>query len=241
MKKLLLLFALSFVMTQANAEVWFDIGAKAAYAPGVFTNGQILASNQLLNYSHGYFVGGKIGVNFGLTHSMTIDVVSSKTNQKLTDPTKTNSHSLSLSSIDIPIMYRNNQSSGGYSEIGPQITITQSAETKINGVSTDVKSSFNSSNMGVAFGFGQYIGGSDSFGFNMGVRFAYMFGDIVASSSQDLQGDPVFQPVSPAEFTAYRYKPSGRLYAGVVLEANFNIGYITQGSRCAKRTRFKMF
>ncbi|MFT6716055.1 MAG: hypothetical protein ACJA0Q_000684 [Saprospiraceae bacterium] len=242
MKKLLLLSLLVLFSLHSKGEVWFDIGAKGAYAPGVFTNAHLLSSrNQSLKYNHGYFYGGKLGVNFGLTHSMTIDLLLSKTTQTLINSLKTNNYTVSLSSLDLPIMYRHNQDNGGYSEIGPQFTFTQEANLSVNGLTSDIKSNFNSTNMGVAFGFGQYIGGGQAFGFNMGLRFAYMFGDIVASSSQNMGDDPIFQPLGAEEIGKYTYNPTGRLYAGVVLEANFNIGYITKGSRCSKRTRFKMF
>ena len=242
MKKIILLSILSVFAFQSKGEVWFDVGAKGAYAPGVFTNPYILSSeNQRLAYNHGYFVGGKIGINFGLTHSATIDVLYSTTTQTLINNDKTNNYTVSLSSIDLPIMYRNNGDNGSYGEIGPQLSFTRKAQADLNGVSQDAKNSFNSTNMGVAFGFGQYIGGGNVFGLTMGLRFAYSFGDIVASSSQHLTGDPVFQPLGPDETSTYTYKASGRLYAGVVVEANFNIGYITQGSRCSKRTKFKMF
>jgi len=242
MKKILVLILLFVFTFQSQAETWFDIGLKGAYAPGVLTNSHILsAPNQTLKYNHGYFFGGKIGVNFGLKHGITVDVLSSKTTQTLINNDKTNDYTVSFSSIDIPIMYRNNGDNGGYSEIGPQFTFTQGANTNLNGVSNDVKSSFNSSNMGVAFGFGQYVGGGDAFGFNIGFRFAYMWGDIVNSSAQDMFNDPVYKPLGTEQIAAYEYNPTGRLYAGIVFEANFNVGYITKGSRCSKRTKFKMF
>jgi hypothetical protein len=241
MKRTLTLSLLFLFTFQSKAETWFDIGVKGAYAPGAFTNSHILSStNQTLEYNHGYFFGGKIGVNFGLKHGITIDVLSSKTTQTLINNDKNNDYTVSLSSIDIPILYRNNADNGGYSEIGPQISITQSANVNLNGVSSDIKSSFNGTNMGVVMGFGQYVGGSDAFGFNLGLRFAYMWGDIVNSSSQNQFNDPIYKPLGD-DIATYEYKSSGRLYAGFVLEANFNAGYITKGSRCSKRTKFKMF
>jgi hypothetical protein len=242
MKKIFLLCLLSVLAFQSKGETWFDVGLKGAYAPGVFTNAYLLSSkNQQLEYNHGYFFGGKVGVNFGLTHAVTIDILSTKTTQTLVSNDKTNNYTVSLSSLDVPLMYRNNQDNGGYGEIGPQLGFTRKAETDVNGVVSDVKSSFKTTNLAVAFGFGQYIGGGNAFGITMGLRFAYSFGDIVSSSSQHLGDDPIFQPLGPDETTTYTYKPSGRLYAGVVLEANFNIGYITKGSRCSNRTKFKMF
>jgi hypothetical protein len=242
MKKTLLLCLLSIITIHSKAEVWFDIGAKGAYAPGAFTNPSLLGdTEQRLDYSHGYFVGGKLGVNFGLSHGLTVDVLYSKTTQTLINNTKTNKYAVSLSSIDLPIMYRNNQDNGGYGEIGPQLSFTQNGAANLNGASSDIKDNFNSTNLGVAFGFGQYIGGGKAFGFNIGLRFAYMFGDIVASSSQNIGSDPIYKPIGTDQITAYSYKPSGRLYAGITLEANLNIGYLASGAKCTKRTKFRLF
>ncbi len=242
MKKLVFLTLFLTTAIQSKGEIWFDVGIKGAYAPGVFTNAHVLDSkNQSLQYSHGYFFGGKVGINFGLTHSMTIDVLYSKTNQSMVNSTSTNEYTISLSSIDLPLMYRHHQENGGYGEIGPQFSFTQNASADHNGTSSDLKNNFNGSNLGVAAGFGQYIGGGDALGLNFGFRFAYMFGDIVASSSQNLQGDPVFQPLGIEETSNYSYKSSGRLYIGIALEANFNIGYIAKGAKCTKKTKFRLF
>lgn len=242
MKKLFFASLLCITAFQSKGEIWFDLGLKGAYAPGAFTNSHILGSQeQTLKYSHGYFYGGKIGVNFGLRHGITFDLLFSTTNQTLINTDQSNKYTMSMRSLDVPIMYRNNQDNGGYGEIGPMFSWTQEAEQNINGVSKSTTSNFNGSNMGVAFGFGQFVGGGDLFGLNIGLRFAYMFGDIVASSAQNINDDPVFQPLGPEETAAYAYKPSGRLYAGIALEVNFNLGYITKGSRCTRRTKFRLF
>lgn len=242
MKNIFLYTLVILTSLTAKSEIWFDVGAKGGYAPGAFTNAHLLESKtQRLKYSHGFLMGGKLGVNFGLTHALTVDGLFSQTNQTLVTNDQGNSYTLSLSSIDLPIMYRMNQDNGGYGEIGPQFSFTQGANISVNEASTDAKNRFNSSNIGVALGFGQYIGGSDLFGFNIGFRFAYTLADIVSSSAQNASSDPVFQPFGAEEAANYSYKPSGRLYGGVVLEVDFNLGYLAKGAKCSKKTRFRLF
>lgn len=242
MKKVILIIALAISTLTSNAEVWFDIGVKGAFAPGVFSNPYIIgSSDQQLEFSPGMLLGGKLGVNFGLTHSVTIDFLYAETRQKMYSAAVDITNSLSLKSFDLPIMYRMNQDNGGYGEIGPQFSFTLGGTKTAGGVSTDAKSMFNSSNFGVAFGFGQYIGGGDAFGFNMGFRFAYTLADIVTSSFANETNDPVYTPYSADEVAAYTYKASGRFYAGVALEFNFNLGYLAKGAKCTKRTKFKLF
>ncbi len=238
MKKLVLI--VFFVSTSffAKSEIWIDFGLKAGYSPGVLINPYIFNNNtQALKYNHGFLYGGKIGINFGLTNSLTADLLYVSTKQTLHNSLSNTNIDLTFNTLDLPIMFRSNGENGGYGEIGPQFSFLNSSVHSLMG---DVKSNFNATNFGLAAGFGQYIAGGDLFGLTLGFRFAYTFADLVNPSNKDNQNNPVYQPVT-AEEIALDYKANSRLYAGVLLEFNFNLGYFTQGSRCAKRTRFKMF
>ena len=50
----------SLSSTQTKAEIWLDLGVKGGFAPGVFTNPYLLASeDQALKFSPGYLFGIK--------------------------------------------------------------------------------------------------------------------------------------------------------------------------------------
>lgn len=242
MRKITSLVILVLASFTTQAEVWLDAGIKGGFAPGVFTNPHILDSKtQALGFPTGYLYGGKFGINFGLTHSITVDAIISSSSMTLNEQSSNNFRKTTISSFDLPVMYRVNQENGGYAEIGPQWSFTQSATLSTQGGSTDVKDRFNSQNMGIAFGFGQYVGGSDAIGINIGFRGAYMFKDIVSTGAQTATLDPVYQPVGTEDVANYSYSESGRLYLGLVVELNLNIGYFTNGPACSKRTRFRLF
>jgi len=150
-------------------------------------------------------------------------------------------NTVSMTTFDLPILYRVNQDNGGYGEIGPQFSFTTAGSSTIEGVTTDDKAIFNGSNMAIAAGFGQYIGGGNTFGLTFGFRFAYTLGDIVSPNFASSGSDPIYKPHSPEEISGYTYSNTGRLYAGIVLEANFNLGYLAKGAACTKKTKFRLF
>lgn len=241
MRKIVLPLLLILFVNSSRAEIWFDLGIKGAYAPGMFINKNVFGTSaQNLSYNHGFFAGGKIGINFGLSHCLTVDGLLSQTRQTLNSISGTSS-TVTLRSFDLPIMYRNNTDEGGYAEIGPQLSVVMSADRTDNLGKNDVKSSFAASKWGVAFGFGQYIGGGDAFGFNIGFRFAYTLSDIITSSAGNASTDPIYQPITAEEISSYNYAKSSRLYVGIALEADFNLGYFAKGASCTKRTKFRMF
>ena len=226
----------------AKSEIWFDLGIKGAYAPGVFINSNVFStSTQRLKYNHGFFAGGKIGVNFGLSHALVVEGLYTQTRQTINSTFTGLDNTVSLNTVDIPLMYRNNTDEGGYAEIGPQLSIVLGAEQTGAGVSNDVTSDFLKSRWGLALGFGQYVGGGDAFGFDIGFRFAYTFSDILAAKAATATTSPIYQPQSPTEISEFNYSKTSRLYVGIAIEADFNLGYFTKGAACSKRTKFKMF
>lgn len=243
MKKIVLFTLLAISVFTSKAEIWLDLGVKGGFATGIFTNPHVISgTNQQLQLKGGYLGGIKGAVNFNLKHSIAIDFIYVSTTQSLMNGLTKTSTDLQFSTFDLPIMYRVNQDNGGYAEIGPQFSFTQSAKQSFLGAAkNDISGQFKKSNLGVAAGFGQYIGGGDAFGFNFGFRFAYTLADIVTPGSANAVDDPIYQPYSADEIASYSYKKSGRLYVGIILEFNFNLGYFAKGAACTKKTKFRLF
>ena len=242
LKKASTILFITILSFSSKAEIWFDVGVKAGITTGAFINSNLLGANtQALKFKPGYLLGGKIGINFGIKHSLTVDFITANTSIGMHNSVTDLTNTVSITTFDLPIMYRVNQDNGGYGEIGPQFSFTTSGSSTIEGVTTDDKAIFNGTNMAIAAGFGQYIGGGNTFGFTFGFRFAYTLGDIVSSDFASSGSDPVYKPHSQEEIADYSYSGTSRLYAGVVLEANFNLGYIAKGAKCTKKTKFRLF
>lgn len=239
MKKLSLVLGLFISVSVTQAQLWFDLGIKGGFTPGTSLNSNIFNDgNYTLKFAPGYQFGGKVGINFNPEHAVAIEglltTIQTKTAIKDADPT-----TLKLNYLEIPILYRYNKENGGYSEIGPVIGMIQSATGGTNSV--DVKDQFSKNTYGLMLGFGQYIGGGNLFGLNLGFRISYTFTDIINSDYQSSFGNAVYQPTDVDSFDSFEYKASNNIYAGIVMEFNFNLGYFVKGSGCHKNTRFKLF
>lgn len=239
MKKLSLLLGLFLSISVTQAQLWFDLGIKGGFTPGTSINTNIFNDeNYTLKFAPGYQFGGKVGINFNPEHAIAIEGLMT-TIQTKTTVGEADATTLKLNYLEIPILYRYNKENGGYSEIGPVIGLMQSATGGINSV--DVKDQFSKNTYGMMLGFGQYIGGGNLFGLNLGFRISYTFTDIINSDFQAAAGNAVYTPSDLETLSSFEYKASNNLYAGIVMEFNFNLGYFVKGSGCHKNTRFKLF
>ncbi len=235
MKKIFTL-AFVFVAFMGNAQVWFDLGAKVGYGPSLCFN-----TNSFDNLDYGYkysgslLYGGKLGINFNPNHALVGEALFNQFNYSYT--VKGTANTLHLKYFQIPVMYRYNGENGGYTEIGPQFSMVKGAEYK----SADVMSQFVKTNYDVVFGFGQYIGGGNVFGLNLGFRLAYTMNDIIDANFRTSAGNAVYAPSSVESLTSFKYQAAHNVSAVVTLELNFDFGYLAKGSNCHKGTRFKMF
>lgn len=242
-----ILFAafLSIVISNVNAQTWFDIGIKVEAGANLMLNKNINKDSKFnTKIQVGYGFGGKFGVNFGNNHEFTMEVLWSKFNQKFgfskeTDTTsgaKTQyEKSFFFNAIDIIPMYRLN-TEGRYFEVGPQFSIMQraggsNAWTGSN-EPADISDYFNKFQAGAVIGFGSYMMGTDNFGVTLGARFRYMFTDLISDRGQ-VRGYP-----SESVYTSYA--PSHAFSAVLVMEMNYDLGYLAK-AKCGKRAKLLMF
>ena len=147
-------------------------------------------------------------------------------------------NTITRKSLDIPLTYRSNGDDGSYFEIGPFVSISQSTEGKSVGASVDVSKSFASMNYGAIMGFGQYVGINDKFGFMLGLRFGYTINDVIEASDRGKTGSPIY--TQKKDVDKFKYEQSHPLFALVVMEFNFDLGY-TVSAKCGKSTKFLLF
>jgi len=232
MKKITLILFVLFAST-LKSQIWIDLGIKGGYLPTLALNNNLINDKtNKLGMGTSYLYGAKIGVNFNQEYSVCSEVL-------FTTLSPINKNSLSLNYIQIPILFRYNQDNGSYSEIGPQISLFRGAKSD----GTDVQDQFTSTNYDIVAGLGQYIGGGNGFGFNLGVRVACNLNDIIGSEFRTEEGNAVFTPVETdaTPLSDFKYNATRNLYVGIVLEFNFNLGYFQKGPNCHNKTRFKLF
>lgn len=224
---------------------WIECGLKGGYGVNFLINKNYYSDHNFSpKLSFGYMYGGKIGINFNETHSVTVDVTSSVFEQKYNYSTL-NADSLTRSiytggvgfnTLDFLLMYRK-ASDGGYIEIGPQYSMVSKVKLNDGGSSAtpvaDPSSNMIKSYYAAVFGFGGYLVGTENFRVTIGFRAAYGLTDLITSAGK--------QNNFPVRNTYPAYKPTNPLTGMMVLEMNYDIGYFSR-SKCKKRkVRFLLF
>jgi hypothetical protein len=247
MKKQILMLALFLCCCKmtGNAQVWFDLGAKGAWGLTNLYNTNV-SNDRLYKYklNTGYKFGGKFGINFGDHNGIAFEGLVAKNNQKWeysTTSGNTNGvdtllhNNISWNALDIYVLYRymNDRS---YIELGPKLTRVgkiKQTDDKLLSV-TDVSPYYNPQLLGACLGFGGYLGGSNTFSTQLGIRLEYAFTDFISSA-----GQPKGYPNPIRKNTAFydKYVSTNALSAQVTLEFNFGVGGYAQAA-CGRRGFF---
>lgn len=220
---------------QITAQTWFELGLKGGPATTFLINGNIMDDAQ---YNHKvvptYFAGFKVGVNFGEEHGVAFDLSTTAIRQKYN-----NEYDLSLfderfikgQTIDIGVLYHRTKASG-YFEIGPQISLLQSASVQDdNGAAYSIINDINSNYFGATMGFGGYITGNETLSLMVGLRFSYGF----KIFPENYDGAPLIAQLNYDT-------PRATDVATVMLcfELNYSLGYLVRSS-CGRRSSFISF
>ena len=237
--KFFLIVFLATCYTGINAQkviVWFDAGLKVQAGPAGLYNQAVVDDNNVdYAISSGLAYGGKFGVNFGY-NAMTIDVMLNNAKAEFQHQDFVGDTEVETKSIDLYLLYRNEKNLS-YFEIGPKYSLLRDATRRqiTDGVSSDpVDVSDNYKNgLGAVLGFGVNLIGTDgSFSGKLGLRFEYGFTDIVSEA-----GKIANAPIEGNFTYADGYKGSHPVFAGVVFEMNWGIGYYGV-TKCGGRKKF---
>lgn len=235
-KLIILCFAFLTVSTLSAQKqiVWFDVGLKAQTGASGFLN-QAISDSEDLDYTvafgTGTSYGGKIGINFGYS-GLAIDVMYNSAKQDIELPDNSLA-TVDWKGLDVYALFRNAKNLG-YFEIGPKASFINSVNATEGG--GDVTSQYNTPNFSGVLGFGANIMGSDgAFSGILGLRFEYQFTDFVNETGQAANA-----PGYRSDLYSNGYKETFPVFAGVVFELNWGIGYFGK-AQCGARSKFIMF
>ncbi len=243
MRKSVLTLAFVSIWFAGFSQNWLDIGIKGGYGISLLYNQNILDDPA---YNHriagAYTFGGKLGLNFGERHEVTFDIMSSSFNQdfnfSISDSvdggTQEYQSNIGYKALELMLLYRNNNN-GAYTEIGPSMSMIRSANysNDFEGVSgIDAMENWNKTNFGIVLGFGAYMVGTENFGITLGARFNYIVSDAISSFGQ--------QNNFPTNTNYDTYKASHPFSAMMVMEFNYDLGYLAQAN-CSKRRKIIFF
>ena len=226
------------------SQLWFDLGLKGGIGTGFLIN-KTISKDARLSSTPGLnnFMGGKIGINFGKHHSVTID--GAFTNNQyaflqtgIQESKEIYSYSINYSAITIAPLYRKT-SDAQYLEIGPEFSFYKTGEV-IDQVNTNsvvpnaVNNALNKTLAGVVFGFGGYIIGNEAISLSMGLRAHYTISDLTSHANA-----PTNYPfVNYPDITTS--SKTNTIALQVLCELNYSLGQIAHAS-CGKRTAFIFF
>lgn len=240
MKKTSITSAIILFSICTFSQTWFDAGLKGGYGVNLLYNQNYFNDRNFTpTLSYGYMYGGKIGFNFNEEHSITFDANTSYFNQGFSysvlnaDSTRSQfSRNVGFNSLNFLLMYRKMKASS-YVEIGPQYSTVMKARgnDSFSG-NSDISPYLAKSYYSLVLGFGGFVMGTENFGITVGMRIAYTLNDIISP-----QGQQVNFP-SPTNYPSY--KPSNPVSAMMVMELNYDLGYLAS-AKCGKKTKFLMF
>lgn len=233
---LLLVFA-AIQMYGQKKIVWFDVGLKAQYgATGLYNKAIVDSKDYNYKVSTGYSFGGKLGINFGY-NGLAIDVMKSTAKQEFEVANSNTLKTVNWSALDVYALFRNAKNLG-YFEIGPKISFLSKAEDNVDGSTVDRTGDYNKNNIAGVVGFGANLMGNDGrFSGILGLRFEYGFTDMVNASGGTSAANA---PLRNAAVYANGYKKTNPVFAGVVFELNWGVGYFAK-AQCGARSKFIMF
>jgi len=242
MNNFLRLIVIVILPLQLNAQFWMDLGIKGGLGWNLLINKNIIDDpNIVYDLSFGHSIGGKIGLNFGETDAIAIDVMSSKFNQTFSYKTFLDSISVedhvrtfNYNTLDLLILYRK-YNEGTYVEIGPQISRLQKAsgtDTNPLGFNNNIRDYFEDYYLSAALGFGGFLIGTENFGMTFGFRIKYGIKDLTNDFGREANYPNIQRYPNPSG--------SHPFIIETIIEFNQDFGYLAK-YKCSQRKKFVLF
>lgn len=219
---------------------WFDAGLKLMYGSSNIVNMAAVDDPNLnydLNFGTAIGFGAKVGVNRGY-NGLAVEVMHTRSGQTFEGlGSYPAAPKIEWQSTDLYLLFRNAKNLGFF-EIGPKIGFLSGVDrTNADGQLT-AWDEFEKRQISGVLGFGVNVIGTDgSFSGQIGLRFEYGFTDI---NGQDVlgTGNEPFPFADAGLYTGTRgYQKSSPVFAGLVFELNWGLGYYGI-AQCGARAKF---
>ncbi|MBL4753245.1 MAG: hypothetical protein JKY52_06580 [Flavobacteriales bacterium] len=236
MRKLLTVMALVITANLGFSQGYLDVGLKGYFGTTWLLHETILNDEDYVHeISLGAGPGFKLGVNFNERVAVVGEVLYFNFNQKyaIKDFNGSWNKHISITTVDLPLLLRTSNGSGSYFEIGGQYSMVRSIEENVFLGEINASDNYDQHYWSAILSFGGYMIGWENFGISMGFRFAYSFDDILTS-----QGEAGSYTNKISSLPSR--KATNPLTAGLVLEFNYDLGYMVK-SPCTGRRSFMLF
>jgi hypothetical protein len=149
MKKLALVFLAGISFATTNAQ--FQFGVKAGANFSTFTGDAVNGAKTLVGFNGGVYA------KLPIAHSLSVQPELVYSGQGAKGDEVGTSFSEHANYFNIPVLLKYQNFTGFFLETGPQLGFLMSANVKVGGNSSDVKSAFNSTDFSWVFGVGYKI------------------------------------------------------------------------------------
>ncbi len=245
MRKILILVSVLFGIN-LNAQTWFEVAATGGGGLSWILSSNVFQDQKHIqtNIAPAYGGGLKFGVNFNENHMLNLYGAYNIKNQSLIfkfDSLAEAKKKITLNCIDIGLLYRNNSGTGGFVEVGPQLSMVKSANENTDGNSVDVSDAFNKTYVSGVLGFGGNLVTANAFTWTLGVRFSYAFTDLLSDNGG--KGNTVSYPTNKLPYTRNypNYKPTTNFNIMLNTEFVFDLGYFAKANCKRGRATFMRF
>ncbi len=236
MKKIFVLCLVAWsTMSFAQKEIaWFDTGLKIMYGQSAILNSAIFDHDELnydLGFGNSYSIGGKFGINRAY-NGLAIELMYAKGGSDLEYLNHNYRPAINWSALDLYLLFRNAKNLGFF-ELGPKISFVRGVQrTNGDGELVDF-TRFNNKLLSGVLSFGVNVLGTDgAFSGQIGLRFEYGFSDLVDAEDGTTEPYPFATDVY-----ADGYQKSVPVYAGLVFELNWGLGFYGI-AQCGARAKF---
>ena len=133
--------------------------------------------------------------------------------------------------IEIPVMLRYNDGSGGYTEGGYTYSKMLNVTETVNESIQNASGLYNAARHGLVFGFGGYLFGAEDFAVSGGFRVRYDLTDIVSTPLEN-RNDPDYYALDNA--VTNKTNPVSIMFN---IELNYDLGFIMARNPCTGRRK----
>lgn len=220
-----------FFIVSGQAQLWLELGPKAAFGPSGYFNSTLANDSQhdySLNLAYSY--GLTMGLNIGDKHGLNFEGLTGTYFQDLTfRPNSGTSirNSLEWEVFDLYALYRYYPESGMYLEVGPKYTIIDEISQTSGIEPVPVAGQYEENYISGVLGIGAFLSGSEALVFKAGLRAEYGLTDMVTMDGMANGYPSVNSTIADqGDTTPFRISFG--------LELSFGVGGIAKGA-CGRR------
>lgn len=218
-----------------TVQPFLDLGLKVLVGPSMYSSNVFSDNTDVYEHkfnSFGFGGGAKIALDLTDNFAIATEGLFMMNQQvyKLVEPAS-GEKVIKSSAIEIPVMLRYNDGSGGYTEGGYTYSKVLSVTETVNESIQDAMDLYTSARHGLIFGFGGYLFGSEDIAVSGGFRVRYDLTDIVSTPFSD-RNDPSYYALDNA--VTKKTSPLSFMFN---IELNYDLGFVMARNPCTGRRK----